>query len=236
MKPGATAFTFTPWRPTSRAKRSRKAQHGGLGRAIDRQPAVAGEADDRGDIDDAAAAFRQHGPHRVFRQHDGRHRVDADELLDLGIVHDRERTLGAHRGVVDQAVDRSEVLADLLDQAGYGLDLAEIERHEVDLAALCALCLGDRRRQLRAGLARHRDHAIAGGGELFGDPEAEAAGAAGHDDVAQRRIVSIVLGVSVTHGGRSFRLPTHPASERSGWRQAPCAGAGCRDMRPVSRA
>src|SRR3984885_12953054 len=134
-KPGATALTVMPSRPTSR-QGSGKAQHRSLGRAIDRKPAIAGEADDRGHIDDAAFAFRHHRAHHIFGEYDRRQRVDPDKLFDLRIVHQRQRTIEAERGIVDQAEQRAEFLAQIAHQVRDVFDFAEDERHKAQRAVL----------------------------------------------------------------------------------------------------
>ena len=71
-KPGAMALTVMPSRPTSRASERVKPSIDALVARIDRKPAIAGEADDRSDVDDAACAVRHHRPHHIFGQHDRR--------------------------------------------------------------------------------------------------------------------------------------------------------------------
>ena len=70
MKPGRDRVDVDAQRARPRAPATVKPIMRRLGRAIDRQAAVAGEADDRGDVDDAAAAVGHHRAHDVFGQHD----------------------------------------------------------------------------------------------------------------------------------------------------------------------
>ena len=114
--PGATAFTLTPQPADLARQRSREPDQGRFRRAVDREAAVSREADDRRDVDDAAAAVRHHVADHIFGQHDRRERIHANQALDLRVVHDRQRAVRAQRGVVDEPVDRPELLPQLLDE------------------------------------------------------------------------------------------------------------------------
>ena len=60
--------------------------------------------------------------------------VHAHEFLDLRIVHRRQHAVGAERSVVDQGIERPELLAQLAHQVRYLLDVAEIEGVELKSA------------------------------------------------------------------------------------------------------
>jgi len=68
-------------------------------------------------------------------------------------MHGRQHAFRAERGVVDQAVDRPEILAQAFDQVGDLLDLGKVERNEMERTAPCAPCLLDRRCELIAFLS-----------------------------------------------------------------------------------
>ena len=208
MKPGATALTVMPSRPTSRARLRVKPSIAGLGRAIDRQAAIAGRGDDRADIDDAPLARRHHAAHDIFGQHDRRHGVQPDQLFDLGIVHVGEQALRAQRGVVDQAV-KGAVL---------GLHLAHQIGDHVRPASGRKARNSARRRDVRrspwsdprfpCGPGRRRDSRQP---PAVGHRQADAAGTAGDQHV--------------THGGSAFRPRSIPARARSAAWRAPCRPA-----------
>ena len=115
-----------------------------------------GEADDRGDVDDAAGPLSHHRPRHVFGEHDRREHVHAHEFLDLRIVHRRQHAVGAERSVVDQGIERPELLAQLAHQVGYLLDVAEIEGVELKSALARAPGIGDRGGYLLARSAAPR--------------------------------------------------------------------------------
>ena len=98
--------------------------------AVDREAAVAGEADNRRDVDDAAAAVGQHVADHVLGQDDGRQHVQANQPLDVGVGHERQRAVRAQRGVVDEPVDRAELGSQLLDELPESAHVLEIERRE----------------------------------------------------------------------------------------------------------
>ena len=67
MKPGATQLAVTPRLAYSGADRLHHADHAGLGGGIIALPGIAGDADHRGDADDAAEAPAHHALHRGAR-------------------------------------------------------------------------------------------------------------------------------------------------------------------------
>ena len=77
---------------------------------------------------------------------------------------------------------------------------------------LLAFDFRDRRGHLLALLARHGDDAIAGGGELSRDAEAEAAAAAGHENAAHRlRRMTLLTLAARQLAGRGDRQRRHEA-------------------------
>src|SRR5215468_10001847 len=106
------------------------------------------------------------------------------KLRDPGIVHQRKRTVGAESGVVHEAVNRSEVLAQSGDEALHFVDLAEIEWNEPDGVLALPRSLGDCSSELLAFPAGDSDGAISGRGELLDNGKTETAAAAGDHDIA----------------------------------------------------
>jgi hypothetical protein len=82
-------------------------------------------------LDAAPGAVGHHMAHHVFGQNDRRQHVQTDQRLDLGIAHIGQQPFGADSGVVDEAVDRAEGVAQFLHEGGNLVGLAEIERPEV---------------------------------------------------------------------------------------------------------
>ena len=68
---------------------------------------------------------------------------------------------GAQRGVVDEPVDRPEILPQLLDEVRDLLDVSEIERHEMERPRTRLLGVFDRRGELIVHLPRDGDGAVA---------------------------------------------------------------------------
>jgi len=89
----------------------RKADDRRFSGAIYGKAAVAGEADDRSDVDDTSATIRHHRANDVLGEDDWRDSVQVDEPLDLGIVHSGQDAAGAEPGVVDKTMYRPELLA-----------------------------------------------------------------------------------------------------------------------------
>src|SRR5215472_4337166 len=101
-------------------------------------------------------------------------------------MHQRERAGQPERGVVDETVERTELFAQVANQLGDVVELAEIERHERKCPPPFLLGVRNRRCDLLALAARERDGLIAGGAKLLRDSEAEPAAAAGDEHAARR--------------------------------------------------
>ena len=134
-----------------------------LGRAVDRQPAVAGAGDDRADIDDAAAARRSSSrARRISSAPSARAVFSRTSRSICGVAHGRQDAARADAGVVDQPVQRAELLVQPLSRsAGIARDIGEVAGAELDRAA-AGVGLARRRRQLRAVAPGDRDHLMAG--------------------------------------------------------------------------
>ena len=148
--------------------------------------------------------------------------------LDLRVVHQRQRAVSAERRVVDEAVDRPEALAQPGDEGGM-----PSRSPRSNGANRMASGPGPRRpprsptRVARLSLRAIAMTWIAGGGELARDREAQAAAAAGDDDVTH-------------HGHFAWRtsLPVADTSRprtRSGSRPAPCRAQDAAGTSPRSR-
>ena len=89
-------------------------------------------------------------------------------------------------GVVDEAEQRAEFLAQTVHQPGNFVDFAEVEWHEMQRAFICALGLRKRRREILIFAPGNSDDPVARPGEFLTDGETEAAAAAGHEYAARR--------------------------------------------------
>ena len=96
----------------------------------------------------------------------------------------RQRAVETKRGVVDEAEQGTELFAQTAHQCGNLSNLAEVERHKMNLAGFRALGLRARYRQLFILASRYGDHAMARAGKLLRDAKAKAAAAAGHKHTA----------------------------------------------------
>jgi hypothetical protein len=119
-------------RPTSRASDRVKPISDCFGGGVNGKTAIAGEADNRGDVHDPPAAIGHHGTHYVLGEDDGGDRVQAHQLLDPRVGHQRESAVVTHTRVVYQPVDRAEVLPQRLDEAGNVFGLSQIEGDKME--------------------------------------------------------------------------------------------------------
>ena len=94
-----------------------------------------------------------------------------------------EQSLGADPGIVDEAVDRAEFVAQALDESRNGVGLAQVESPEVKTAAVLLDDDADGVAQGVAFAARHRDHIIAGHSQPLRDGKADAAASTGDHDI-----------------------------------------------------
>ncbi len=162
-------------------QRPGETDHRGFGRAVDGEPAEAGEGDDRSHVDDAAAAPGHHGANQMLGQHDRGHGVEPHQFLDLRCRHGGEDAAGSVGGIVDQPVDAAERLAQALGEIRDPVDVAEVERHEMQHWRARIDRVGEFGEFL-ARAPRDGDHFITGAGQLPGDAEAQPAAAAGDHD------------------------------------------------------
>src|SRR6185437_2555465 len=108
-------------------------------------------------------------------------------------------TLGANAGIVDEAIDRAELLAHGLHEGRQLFNDTEVALAEMQIALLG---LADRRAQLFAFAPCHCDHVEAGRSQLLRDRKPDAAAGAGDEGVTHR-------------SARAFRPASHPALRQS---------------------
>ena len=146
-------------------------------------PGIAGDADDRGDGDDAAEALAHHQLGRRARQTEGRGQIDRDDVVPILVAQLHEQIVAGDAGIGDEDVD--------LPHRGFG------RRHQrLDLGAV-----GEVAGQHMNALAQLRRQAIqhlaprAGNGnrralrvQRLRDRAADAAGRAGDERLPASQI------------------------------------------------
>jgi hypothetical protein len=142
-------------------------------------------------LDAAPGAVGHHMAHHVFGQNDRRQHVQTDQRLDLGIAHIGQQPFGADSGVVDEAVDRAEGVAQFRHEGGnlsvWPRSNALKCRQSAPVSRMGAC-------QILALAARDRDHVVvAGGGEPARNRKPDAAAAVGDEDVTHRRAPAFPL-------------------------------------------
>jgi hypothetical protein len=132
--------------------------------------------------DAAAGAIRHHVAHDVFGEDDRRQHVEAHQRLDLAVVHRREQAFCAKAGIVDEAVDRAEFVAQAFDEGGNGIDVAEIEGAKRNAAAAFRRS-HDCFAQIVAFATRDRDDLIASTRKPLRDRKPDTAATACQEDI-----------------------------------------------------
>ena len=103
-----------------------EADQAGLGGGVVHLPHLPLLAVDRGDVDDAAIVPLAHALDGQAAEVEGGGEVDADDVVPLLAGHAVERGVAGDAGIVDQHVDRSEILGDGGDAVGAGVVVADI--------------------------------------------------------------------------------------------------------------
>ncbi len=97
-------------------QRARHAGHAGLGGRVVGLAGVAGGADHRGDVDDAAVALLHHGAHHGAAQAEDRLQVGVEHGVPVLVLHAHGEHVARDAGVVDQHVQPAVLLDDGVDQ------------------------------------------------------------------------------------------------------------------------
>src|SRR3546814_2800892 len=77
---------------------------------------MAGDADHRGDGDDAARARLHHAAHHRLAAAEDAGEVGVADRLPVLVLHPHKQVVAGDAGVVDEDRDRADVLADDIDQ------------------------------------------------------------------------------------------------------------------------
>ena len=124
MKPGATQLTVMLRVAISWRQRLGEADHAGLRGDVVGLAGIAGDADHRGDVDDAAEAAAHHRMRELARQPEHGAEIDVDHRVEILVRHAHEQPVLGDAGIVDQDVDAFELglglLAERLDLAAVG--------------------------------------------------------------------------------------------------------------------
>jgi hypothetical protein len=125
----------------------------------------------------------EHGADHILGEDDGRQGVHAHQPLDLRIVREGQGASEADRRIVDEPVERPEVLPHRLDQRGNVVDLGQIKRDEVKGSGIVAPGFLHRQRQLGGLFPCNGDRAVPHAREPARDTQAQSPASAGHDDI-----------------------------------------------------
>ena len=176
-KAGARAVHWTPSAPASRCVAFGEVDHRGLGRGVDREPALADLAGDRGGVDEQRLAVLGAGlaQHRqpLAGADDQRPQVDPElhvEVLGLDLGH---RRADPDPGVVDERVEPAVGLPVLGEDADQLLLVGHVGGDGLHLEAFAAQSLGRGLELLRA--ARGHRQPVALLAEDAGDRQPDAA-------------------------------------------------------------
>ena len=148
MKPGATQLTVMLRVAISCASALEKPIIPAFEATVVGLAGIAGDADHRGDVDDAAEAAAHHRMGELAGQPEHRPQIDVDHRVEILVRHAHEQPVLGDAGIVDEDVDAFELglglLAERLDLGGAG----QIGRKDLRAAAELA---GQRLELLDAG-------------------------------------------------------------------------------------
>src|SRR3546814_4263589 len=105
---------------------------------------MAGDADHRGDVDDAALARLHHAAHHRLAAAEDAGEVGVEDRLPVLVLHPHQQVVAGDAGVVDEDRDRADVLADGIDQRLDRTGFVDVE--PASMAAGRSQALADRGR------------------------------------------------------------------------------------------
>jgi len=141
---------------------------------------VAHQADDRGDVDDAAAALLDHGSQDGLGAEEDAGQVGGQDRVPVRVLHAQHQVVPGHAGVVHQAVDPAVGLEDPSGRGGDRRAVGDVDRDGLGPAAgACDLLHG--LRQTGAVPSREHDHGALGS-ERARDGPSDATRAPRHQD------------------------------------------------------
>ena len=155
-----------------------EADDAGFARAVVALPGVADQADDGGDVDDAAGLLLEEAAGEGLGEQEGALEVDVQHRIPVGLAHAHQQAVPGDAGVVDQDVHLAGGGEDLLRGGCHAGGVGDVGPERPGPAAQCL----DFRHRLGAGfrLQIHPGDVGAGGGQLQGDGLADAAPGPGH--------------------------------------------------------
>ena len=172
MAPGSTAWTRTFLPASSLCSDWLKRHHIRLARTVDAVEDFRRDGDDRGDVDDGAAAAGDQARRRRIGETGERPDIERDHVvhrIDIGV---EQRRHGRNARIVDQHRDAGVGAQPRFDAPEIGL-VVEIRGDDVDAPAglvgelLCQIVEA-------LAVARHQDQIVAAPGEAIGIDGADA--------------------------------------------------------------
>src|SRR6185437_1111188 len=137
-------------------------------------------------IDDLAAATRDHPPRHSLPDGEDRSDVGPHDLLKLFSRKIFERGAELHAGIVDEDIDRPELGFDIADPVGDALGIGDVEGYGLHIRPFAGQALS--RPAQRLGVAAVEDDRGAGASESLGDTEADAAAGTGDEGAPAGKI------------------------------------------------
>src|ERR1700677_2850912 len=172
-------------RPELAGERPGQAVERGLGRSVHVEPAVAGETNDRGDVDDLTGSPGQHHAARGSGDIDRALQVQVDHLVECVVAEQADDTLTGHAGIVDEDVEASPARRRLLHEALRVGRVRDVDGAEVE-ALLEFRVLLPGLDGVRRGAGARLD-AVAGLEKGVDQPSPQAAATTGDEGDTRRR-------------------------------------------------
>ena len=173
-KPGATAFTVTPYGADLRRERLREGDERSLGRGVVRLPGAARERRERRDVHDASPAAPEHAAHHGLRRAEGPPRAVSITRFQLASGMSAKRPFFRTAALFTSTSTPSR---SCVEPVGEGRDVGRRTSRPPSRLLRCRRPPGSPRRPPRRPVrvrAVGEDRVIAVGGEALADGPADA--------------------------------------------------------------
>ena len=137
MKPGAIAFTVMPRDGQLPGGRLRKANHARFAGAIVALAGVADEADDGGNVNDAARLLLEKEARKGFGEQERALEIDVQHGVPVRFAHAHEPAVLGDAGVVDQDVHFAGRRDDLVPRRLHARGVSDVGANAPRLATEC---------------------------------------------------------------------------------------------------
>ncbi|MOA18582.1 hypothetical protein D3C78_1389090 [compost metagenome] len=144
---------------------------------------IAGDADDGGDVDDAAETAAHHRMCQLARQAEHRRQVHFDDVIPVLVAHAHEEAVLGDAGIVDEDIHALQLGFGLFAERLYLGSVGKVSRENLDAVAKFRR---QRFKLFNAGAVQADGCALAV--EKAGDFFADAAGRAGYESLAACQI------------------------------------------------